>query len=216
MSRVRKLVYLDNERHVLDAIINFPANKWENIPEYRVLTDHFKGGGAISDINYFYSNINKIANYRRGNGFNLVYIFCRNSLRKRLPIEVENKLFEDVWKNYHTAKFGYKYAKYVARGRLSPEAEKNCNNIRYVLFLKNKKLEFESVLMNNPCLCFQFYRCCFYLSDNVHNCMIAYELMGNYHAKRYFIQRKKDDQILKNRLSVIDPNKSVADFLRSL
>ena len=214
MPRVRKLTYLENEQYILEKIITTTSSY--NCPEFTLLDDHIKRGGGISDLDYFYKKIESIASFKYHRGCNLVYNFCRRVLRGRLPREVERVVFPIFWKNWRNAKIGYKYAKYVVRGKLEEELEVGCKSLDYVLHLRSSNLPFEEVLMKSPSLCYYFYRNLFYLPDMVHNSMIAHKMIGDRDAICYFKFRKRDDMILKNRLSVVDGSKTVKEFLESL
>lgn len=216
MARNKIVMYLDNERELLDAIINYNQNRWDEHPSYVTLKNHIKNKGGIKDVDYFFANIEKIAGYRGGIGLNLIYYYCRNVSRKRFSLDVEKRLFSLFWKNHRTSVLGYKYARYVVRGKLPEDCEVGCKSLRYVAFLRKKGLEYENVLMGSTYLSYYFYKYYYFLPDNAHNFMLGNELMGDAYAKGYFKNRKRDDNILRNRLSVVDENKSIKEFLSSL
>ena len=46
--------------------------------------------------------------------------------------------------------------------------------------------------------------------------MIAKSMIGDGMAKIYFKQRKRDDKLIKNRLKILDPTKTIGDLVRDL
>jgi hypothetical protein len=234
MPRIKKKIYLvvpvgynnsieDYEKGILDKLIsNNTANYYKNnLDDYKLLNDHIKKGGSLVNEQYFFDNIEKIGAYRYFKGIELIYNYCRNVLKDRLPAEVERRFFKiggerGIWGNYSTSKVAYKYAKYVFRGRLPEEYEKHCANANYIAFLESKKVDIDSLLMNNSSLAWHFYKYNFYVSEDVHNAMIAKSMIGDSMAKVYFKQRKRDDKLIKNRLKIMDPTKTIGDLVRDL
>jgi len=231
MPKVRKLFYLEDpssapltsemyEDKILYRVGNYSTSEYKPLDEYKILMEHFKKGGSIRNVSYFYENIFKFANYRHGDGYRLVYTFCRNSLKGRLPLEVESKLFsgdgQSIWEKYRGAAFAYKYAKYVIRGRLPVAYEAKCGNYDYLMFLYKLKEDFSSMMILNSGLAYNFYKYNSWLPDEVHNAMIARSMMKDYHARSYFKMRKKDDKLIKNRLKVFDSSKTIAEIMASL
>jgi hypothetical protein len=215
MPKRKVVVYLDNEREVLDVLINYGPNDWNKAKEFSLLRDHFKSGGGLKDVEYFYNNIEKICNWRGTSGCDLVYIYCRNVLKGRLPFEVEKKAFAIIWKNWRSSKVGYKYSKYVVRGKLEG-LDQGCKSFDYIKYLAEKKLEFIDVLLGSSEMSYYFYRNMCYLPDVVHNFMIANNMGGDRWSRIYFKQRKKDDYVLKNRLSLVDGSKTIREYLENL
>lgn len=233
MPRIKKKIYLvvpvgnnnsieDYEKNILDKLIsNNTASYYKNdLDDYKLLNDHIKKGGSLINEQYFFDNIEKIGSYKYFKGVELIYSYCRNVLKDRLPVEVERRFFKigerGIWGNYSTSKVAYKYAKYVFRGRLPEEYEKHCSNANYIAFLESKKVDIDSLLMNNSSLAWHFYKYNFYVSEDVHNAMIAKSMIGDSMAKVYFKQRKRDDKLIKNRLKIMDPTKTIGDLVRDL
>lgn len=223
------LFYLDDpsggsgekyEDNILHKIINWNPSDYRGCSEYEVLYHHVKKGGSLRNINYFYDNINKISNYRHGDGYKLIYTYCRNVLKGRLPTDVESKLFSgdgaSIWKKYRGSSFAYKYSKYVVRKRLPVEYEKGCCHYDYVMYLKKLKEDFTGILILNSALANAFYKYNHYLPDDAHNAMLAKSLMKDYQARSYFKMRKRDDKLIKNRLKVMDQSKTVAEVISNL
>jgi hypothetical protein len=234
MPRIKKKFYLvvpvgysnsieDYEKGILDKLIsNNPASYYKNaLDEYKILNDHIKHGGSLVNEKYFFDNIEKIAAYKYYKGLELIYNYCRNVLKDRLPVEVERRFFKvggerGIWGNHTCSKVACKYAKYVVRGRLPEEYEKHCGNANYISFLESKKVDIDPLLINNSALAWHFYRYNFYVSEDVHNAMIAKSMIGDYMAKIYFKQRKRDDKLIKNRLKILDPSKTIGDLVKDL
>lgn len=234
MPRIKKKVYIsvpadslftveDYEKGILDKLINQNPNQYYNSKntEYDLLNDHFKKGGSLINEEHFYNNLEKIVSWKYHRGVELIYNYCRNVIKGRLPIEVERRFFKvggerGLWGNHYTSRTAYKYAKYVVRGRLPEEYEKNCSNANYLNFLASKGVDIDLLLINNSSLAWHFYKYNFYVSENVHNAMLARSLTGDWAAKTYFKQRKRDDKLIKNRLKVLDQNKTVGELVRSL
>jgi|694.fasta_scaffold19238_20 hypothetical protein len=220
MPRTKQIVYLDNERQILDKILTTVGAYSGSIDEYKILNEHFKRGGGIQDTTYFYDNIQRICNFRYGRGCELIYTYCRNVLKGRLPKPVEKKFFDftdkGLWGNHNSSKVAYKYAKYVVRGRLEPELERGCSNYHYAEFLHSKKINIDDLLINNSGLAWYFYKYKSIISEDVHNAMIAKNMIGDHYSKVYFKQRKIDDKLIKNRLLSLDPNLTVYEVLRKI
>lgn len=234
MPRVRKKHYLvvpvgdnrsieDYEKSILEKIGGQNPNTYYNNDkgEYKILNDHIKKGGSLINEEYFYANLEKLCAYRYHRGVELFYNYCRNVLKDRLPVEVERRFFKvggerGLWGNHYCSKVAYKYAKYVVRGRLPEEYEKHCGDANYVEFLESKGVDIDSLLINNSSLAWHFYRYNFYVSDDVHNSMIAKSMIGDWAAKTYFKQRKRDDKLIKNRLMIMDQTKTVGELVKSL
>jgi hypothetical protein len=231
MPRTKKKFYLpvpldytgsDYERYILDKIVNYNSNDfYKDKSGFTILRDHFRKGGSLLDEGYFYNNIDKIAFWKYGKGIELIYSYCRNFLKGRLPLEVEKKVFKlgndrGIWGNHNTSRVAYKYAKYVVRGRLPEEYEKGCGNANYINFIQSKGIDIDSLLVSNSTLAWHFYKYNFYVSDMVHNAMIAKSMIGDNMAKIYFKQRKRDDKLIKNRLKIMDPTKTVGDLVKDL
>jgi hypothetical protein len=231
MPRIKKKFYLvvpvgnsnsveDYEKGILDKIINSYNYRGDG-GDYKLLNDHIKKGGSLVNEQYFFDNIEKVCSWSYGKGIDLVYNYCRNVLKDRLPVEVERRFFKiggdrGIWGNYKFSKVAYKYARYVVRSRLPEEYEKNCSNANYLEFLSSKGVDIDPLLMNNSALAWHFYRYNFYVSEDVHNAMIAKSMIGDSMAKIYFKQRKRDDKLIKNRLKIMDPTKTVGDLVRDL
>lgn len=239
MPRTKKKFYLpvpldytggDYERYILDKIVNYnPNDFYKDKSGFTILQDHFRRGGSLLDEEYFYDNINNIAFWKYGKGIDLIYLYCRNVLKGRLPLEVEKKFFKlgndggiwatndrGIWANHYTSRVAYKYAKYVVRSRLPEEYEKGCSNANYINFIQSKGVDIDSLLINNSSLAWHFYKYNFYVSDMVHNAMIAKSMIGDNMAKIYFKQRKRDDKLIKNRLKIMDPTKTIGDLVKDL
>lgn len=203
----------DFEKAVMTALVTH--TDWKICYEYKLLIAFFKARNDFENKSVFYDNLKYICNHRNRH-CELIYDYCKNVLKGRLPSHVEESLLPELWRNGWGSKVAYKYARYIVRGKLSSECEKNCKSMDYVYFLSNKGLEFSDVLMSNTTLCYYFYKYCYYLPEVVHNFMIASHLSGDGAAMRYFKKRKKDDVLIKNRLSVVDSSKTVKEVLESL
>jgi hypothetical protein len=204
------------EAAILKALI--AHTDWKVCYEFKLLTAFFKSRNDFENKTYLYDNLKYICNKSGGGGRHceLVYDYCKSVLKGRLPLHVEESIFPELWVHAYGSKAAYKYARYIVRGKLSKDAEKNCKSLDYVYFLRNKGLEFDDVLMGNTTISYYFYKYCFYLPEVVHNFMIASHLSGDRYAREYFKKRKKDDLLIKNRLSVVDSTKTVKEVLESL
>jgi hypothetical protein len=65
-------------------------------------------------------------------------------------------------------------------------------------------------------LAWYFYKYKSIISEDVHNAMIAKNMIGDHYSKIYFKQRKIDDKLIKNRLLSLDPNLTVSEVLRKI
>lgn len=194
------------EKGLIDAIVAGPTNKWDNLNEYHALMDHFKNRGDLMDRQYFYNNLMQICKYRHGIGYNIVYIFCKNVLKRRLPSLVEasffknNNGFGNIWAIERGSRFAYKYAKYVVRGRLPIEYEEGCGNFNYLNYISSKGYEISDILIENSKLAFNFYTHNHWLPEDVHNSLLGKVLIEDPYSKIYFKQLKFDDKVIRNRL----------------
>lgn len=204
----------DFEHFVINSIISHTSYK--PCVEYNILLDYFKKGYDLEDSGNFYNNAVPLRNFMHMSGAELFYVYSKNVRKCRLPENIEKLAFTDLWNSYRGRRSVYKYAKYVLRDRLSSDLEKGCNDLNYLEFLITKGYEVSDVLMGNTALSAGFYKYKFYLPEVVHNYMIAMQLTGDGHAKWYFKMRKRDDKLIKNRLSVMDQSKTVSDVIRSL
>lgn len=204
----------DFEHFVINSIVSHTS--YSHNVEYKILLDYFKKGNDLEDINNFYNNAISLRNFQHMSGSELFYVYGKNVRKCRLPENIEKLVFVGLWNSYRGRRSVYKYAKYVLRDRLSPDLEKGCNDLNYLDFLITKGYEVNDILMGNCTLSASFYKYKFYLPEVVHNYMIAMQLTGDASAKWYFKMRKRDDKLIKNRLSVMDQSKTVSDVIRSL
>jgi hypothetical protein len=204
----------DFEVAVINKIVSW--SDWKACPENILLLAFFKKAGKLSDNGIFYSNINSIKRHSHWRGCDVVYTFCRNVLKGRLPSGAEGNFLSDIWDNHYGSRFAYKYAKYVIRGRLPVEYEKGCHSLDYLSFLETKGIEISDILINSTNLSFSYYKYFYHLPEVVHNFMLAMQLSGDGYASAYFRQRTKDDVLIKNRLKMVDPNKTVKEVLMGL
>jgi hypothetical protein len=207
--------YTDNvlfESAVIDKIICW--TDWKSCPEYELLHGFFKKGGKLEDTAKFYNEIEKLKGHNRG--CDLVYAYAKNVIKGRLPSGVEGKYLKGMWNHYYSSRSLYKYAKYVIRGRLPVEYEAGCNDLDYLGFLESKGIDISEVLINSSELSYHYYRKFCYLPEVIHNFMLAMQLSGDYYANGYFKQRRKDDKLIKNRLKMVDPNKTVKEIMLDL
>lgn len=205
---------LEFEHRVIDYI----ATKEESA-EKNLLVHFFYNNGKLEDVDYFYSNINKIisvATYLNGVNTEVIYNFCRNSIKCRLPLDIEEKFFDNLWSSYYGTKTGYKYAKYVVHGRLPKNCEKGCNNFNYLNFIHKKGEDITSILINSSGISYLYYRENGYLPETVHNFMVAMCICKDKFAIKYIKQRKKDDKFLRGRLKTYDSSKTVSEILKNL
>jgi hypothetical protein len=203
---------LEFEHQVIDYI----ALKGESA-EKNLLVQFFYNNGKLEDVDYFYSNINKIAsNLYYGRNTEIIYNFCRNSIKCRLPLDIEEKFFDKLWSSYYGTKTGYKYAKYVVRGRLPENYEKGCNNFNYLNFIIKKGEDITNILINSSSMSYLYYMENGYLPEAVHNYMIAMSMSKDKFATKYFKQRKKDDKFFRGRLKTYDSSKTVSEILKNL
>jgi hypothetical protein len=229
MPRTKKLFYLEDptnsltgdkyEDILLYKVVNANPSDYKPLDDYKVLYDHIKAGGSLRNSSYFYDNILKVAGYRHGEGYKLIYTYCRNVLKGRLPEDVEKKLYGDttnIWNKYRGGSFAYKYAKYVVRKRLPVPYEKGCCNYDYIMFLKRLKEDFTGILISHSGLAYAFYKYNHYLPEDAHNAMIAKSMLKDHQARIYFKVRKKDDKLIKNRLKVMDQTKTISEIISSL
>lgn len=185
-------------------------------PEFQLLEGFFKAGNNFEKVSSLYDRLDVLKIHAHGKGAQLIYTYCRNVLKGRLPEHLEKIYLRGLWGSYRGDSAAYKYAKYVVRGRLDSESEVGCNNLNYINFLLSKNIEIDEVLMGNTNLSFYFYRVNWYLPDNVHNFMIASHLAGDRIANSYFKQRKKDDRMILNRLKVMDQTKTIKEIVENL
>lgn len=204
----------DFEAFVINSIIHH--KDYKPCVEYKILLNYFKGGNDLEDINNFYNNAVPLRNFMHQSGSELFYVYSKNVRKCRLPENIEKLALSDLWKSYKGRRAVYKYSKYVLRDRLSSDLEKGCNDLNYLDFLITKGYEINDILMGNCALSASFYKYKFYLPEVVHNYMIAMQITGDSSAKWYFKMRKRDDKLIKNRLKVMDQNKTVRDVIGSL
>jgi hypothetical protein len=210
--------YTDNvtfEQFVIDDACNTAAGWRRGNFCAILLKEYFLSRNDLEGKEYYY---NKIVDFCRNRGLcqELVYDYAKNVLRGRYSKVYEEKFMPILWNDYLGERAAYKYCKYVVKGRIEKESEVNCNSLRYLEFIKSKGLEFEDLLMSNSYLSALFYRKYNYLPNDVHNMMIAQHLIGNRAAKSYFKMRKSDDTVLKRRLGILDPNKTVREVLEDM
>lgn len=204
------------EKEFIDLLLK-NGRSFGRTVEYSILHGFFNLGGKLENEEYFYQNISGICGSTHGRGYDLIYVYAKRSLKKRLPEDVEKVFFSNIWKaGYYAPKSAYKYAKYVVRGRLPVELEKGCESIDYVNFLMSKGIDATDILLNDTCLSLCFYKNNHYLPDSVHNYMIGMNLCDDRYAKKYFITRKKEDKLLKGRLKTLDQSKTVAEVLKEM
>lgn len=213
--RKRKLVYLDNEKEVIDSVVQLKNYFGSNSP-FGVLNKHISSGGSIKDSDLFYNNIVVIAKASYSHGYDIIYNYCKKGLRSRFPFEVEKNLISASWEDYRGMRFIYKYAKYVVRNKLEKELEVGCSCFNYVQWLYEKNYEYSDILLNNSRLAFHFYSYNYFLPEQVHYSLLAKQLTGDYGAKNYFKKLKKDNKIIKNRLKILDGDTKIKDFLNTL
>lgn len=204
----------DFESAVIDNITGW--RDYRTCPEFILLNNYFKKGGKLSDPSLLYNKIDQIKVHNHYRGCDLLYAYAKNVLKGRLPSGAEDKFLLDLWKNHYGSRTAYKYAKYVIRGRLPVQHEKGCNDLDYLSFLEGKGVDISEILINSSTLSFYYYRKFCYLPEVVHNFMIAMQLSGDYYANIYFKQRNKDDRLIRGRLKMIDPSKTVSDVLSGL
>lgn len=202
------------EGAVIDMICGW--KDYKVCPEFLLLNNYFKKGGKLSDPSLLYNKVDQIKIHNHFRGCDLVYAYAKNVLKGRLPSGVEDKFLLDLWKNHYGARSAYKYAKYVVRGRLPTKHEKGCNDLDYLGFLESKGVEISEILINSSTLSFYYYRKFCYLPEVVHNFMIAMQLSGDYYANIYFKQRNKDDKLIRGRLKMLDPSKTVGEVISGL
>jgi hypothetical protein len=204
---------LEFEHRVIDYI----AIKGKSA-EKNLLAQFFYNNGKLEDVDYFYSNINKIASTSTYSDAHeeIIYNFCRNSIKCRLPLDIEEKFFDNLWSSYYGTKTGYKYAKYVVRGRLPENYEKGCNNFNYLNFIIKKGEDITNILINSSSMSYLYYMENGYLPEAVHNFMVAMCISKDEFATKYFKQRKKDDKFLRGRLKTYDSSKTVSEILKNL
>lgn len=199
---------------VIDKICGW--SDWKSCPESELLAAFFKNRNKLVDTAPFYKNIEKIKLHNHYRGCDIVYSYAKNVLKGRLPSGVEGNFLKEMWKNHYGSRAIYKYAKYVIRNRLPVEYEKDCNALDYLNFIELKGYDISEVLINSTTLSFYYYRNYCYLPEVVHNYMLAMQLSGDHYANIYFKQRKKDDRLLKGRLKMFDPNKTVGEVLQGI
>jgi hypothetical protein len=202
------------EEKVIQTIINW--KDWKVCPDFELLVEFLKKGGKLENVENFYNNIEPIKLAIRGNGCEIIYAYSKNVLKDRLPADIEKIFLRNLWKSYRGKRVAYKYAKYVVRNRLPVEFEKDCDHLGYIDFLKLKGHNISEVLVASSSLCYSFYRAYSYLPEAAHNYMLAMQLAGDRYSRDYFIHRKKDDKIIKNRLSMVDQSKTVKEIIDSM
>lgn len=204
------------EESIIKAVVSH--TDWKVCYEFKLLTEFFKSRNDFENRSVLYDNFKYISNKGGSGGRHceLIYNYCKSVLKGRLPVHIEDSIIPDLWKHGYGAKVAYKYARYIVRGKLSSDCEKNCKSLDYVYFLRDKGLEFSDVLMGNTTISYYFYKYCFYLPELVHNFMIASHLSGDRYAMNYFKRRKKDDVLIRSRLSVLDSGKTVKEVLENL
>ena len=168
--------------------------------------------------------------------FDLVYNYCRNSIKSRLPIEQEITFLSKASENWRGSSTVYKYAKYVVKGKLPEEVESSLNCeyspqfrnkkgpyvytspgvMKYVRWLKENNFTFESLLMRSTKLAREFYIVFGYLPDNAHNFMVASKIGGDQVAVKYFKDKEKFDHFLMGALSNVDQTQTIKEFLEKI
>lgn len=202
------------EKHVINEVADHSG--YRHGIHYQLLSAYFKKGGKLVENKYFLDNISNIKLYLHGRGGDLVYAYSKNVIKGRLPSGIEPIFLRDMWKSHYGSRTIYKYAKYVIRDRLPVEYEKDCNDLDYLNFVSSKGHDIAEILINSTNLSFYYYRKYCYLPEVVHNFMIAMQLSGDYYANVYFRQRNRDDKLIRGRLKMVDPNKTVGDVVRDL
>lgn len=206
---------LDFEFALMEGIC---SNRVSGVWSYaKLLNEFFRNGNKFRFINfedYIFSYISSI----HSDGHTL-YLYCKNVKKGRFSPEIEEIIFSSAVKDFRMAskinEFGRRVARYIIRGRY-PEYEKACKDFRYIIFLKSKGIEVDSVLMNSSVLAFLYYKNYHHLPDDVHNYMVAMSLTTDHYARNYFHVRSKDDKIIKNRLKTLDQTKTVWEVISSM
>lgn len=208
-----------------DAILDFESALMENVcinapSSYHycnLLNAFFKNSNKFRFINfedYIYRYINTICS-----DGDTLYLYCKNVKKGRFSPEIEEIIFSCASKDRRIGRkideFGRRVSRYIIRGRY-PEYEKVCTDFRYIIFLKKKGVEVDSVLMNSSALAFIYYKNYHYLPDDVHNYMVAMSLTTDKYTRKYFDVRSKDDRVIKNRLKTLDQTKTVSEVISSM
>jgi hypothetical protein len=236
MPRTRKIKLLDeqDEKELYQKLANDVAdtttNRWDrdisNV--LNKINDHVKKGGSFHcgwnnmfDLIFNYSSLGRY--YDSKKAMDIIYNYSRNTLKDRLPRSESNnqeaKFLLACSKNWRLATIVAKYARYVVRGKLDEEIEneieiQQCG--KYVFWLKNQGLEYESLLMKSTFVAYQFYCVNFWIPDNVHNYMIASKLGGDTYARSYFKERTKCETLLKSMLANVDQTQTIADLVKKI
>lgn len=236
MPRTRKIKLLDVDKEIAlyQKLVDDIADRSISLGSaaldraWNEINDHVKKGGSFHrGWNDMFNLLMRYAEagryYDSKKAVDIIYNYSRNTLKDRLPRSESNnqeaKFLLACSKNWRLATIVAKYARYVVRGKLDEEIEneieiQQCG--KYVFWLKNQGLEYESLLMKSTFVAYQFYCVNFWIPDNVHNYMIASKLGGDGYAQQYFKERTKCETLLKSMLANIDQTQTVADFVKKI
>jgi hypothetical protein len=230
MPRTRKPKYLDE---VLEADFirkidtgTSSLNTWQARSEYlkniSELKSYVTKGYSLREwdkvFNILLKEIN-ISGYESKGIFDLVYNYCRNSIKSRLPIEQEVAFLSKASGHWRGSSTVYKYAKYVVKGKLSEEVESSLNLatcMKYVCWLKENNFPFEPLLIRSTRLAREFYITFSHLPDDAHNFMLASKIGGDQVAVEYFRDKEKFDHFLMGALSNVDQTQTIKEFLEKI
>lgn len=230
MPRTRKPKYLHEvlEANFIRKIEDTSSSNWheclENISE---LKSYVTKGYSLREWDRFFNILSKKISdahictyyYRYEGLFDLIYSYCRNSIKSRLPIEQEVVFLSKASGHWRGPSIIYKYAKYVVKGKLPEEVESSLNLascMKYVCWLKENNFPFEPLLIRSTRLARQFYVTFSYLPDDAHNFMLASKIGGDKVAVKYFKDREKFDHFLMGALSNVDQTQTIKEFLEKI
>lgn len=156
----------------------------------------------------------KIARLSYGEGAELVYIYCKRIVKRRLSNEkIEIDYLNSCAKGHRSSNVIYKYARYILRGKYPESIEKNVKvNYNYIDYLQKNNLEYVDVLLERTDLSLFFYKYNLYLPKVVHNFMMAEKMMGDHFADTYFRSLNKNNKFILKAIKNLDENMSIKEF----
>jgi len=207
-----------NENELLDAAEkifdskNYPNSIYNSISN---LNEFLKSPKAdIKNKDKFEELSPKIAQLGYGEGAQLVYIYCKRIVKRRLSNEkIEIDYLNSCAKGYRSLNVIYKYARYILRGKYPESIEKNIKvNYNYIDYLQKNNLEYVDVLLDRTDLSLFFYKYNLYLPKVVHNFMMTKKIMGDRYADSYFRSLNKNNKFILKVIKNLDENMSIKEL----
>ncbi len=191
---------------------NYPNSIYNLISNF---TEFLKSPKAdIKNKDKFEELSPKIAQLSYGEGAELVYIYCKRIVKRRLSNEkIEIDYLNSCAKGYRSHNVIYKYARYILRGKYPESIEKNIKvNYNYIDYLQKNNLEYVYVLLDRTDLSLFFYKYNLYLPKVVHNFMMTKKIMGDRFADSYFRSLNKNNKFILKVIKNLDENMSIKEL----